>query len=232
MTGATTPQLHLELLCARILLPTADDSTRGVGARVDRLERRINLGTVGAVAAPLRQDPAALTTPETPAEHAAAQAAGTEEGPGRSDDAAGAAAPDGREAALAMARRNRPVPPGQQTEDDDAEARQGEPGGSGADDSAHRGSGAEAPGTATPDRHQQTGQANTPADRSPAPGSQTHETQPPASRQHSEASITESPGTEDPGQYQPQPTAPADADQVTMIQRSWADVVALSLIHI
>ncbi|MCP3427198.1 DNA polymerase III subunit gamma and tau [Rothia sp. AR01] len=111
MTGATSPQLHLELLCARILLPTADDSSRGVNARVDRLERRINIGSVGAVAAPLHADQAAATTPETPAEHAAAVA---DEGsfPARQEASAG-----GREAALAMARRNRSAPVGQQEQD-------------------------------------------------------------------------------------------------------------------
>lgn len=34
MTGATSSQLHLELLCARILLPSSEDTTRGVIARV------------------------------------------------------------------------------------------------------------------------------------------------------------------------------------------------------
>ncbi|GGC90409.1 hypothetical protein GCM10011512_16680 [Tersicoccus solisilvae] len=42
MTGATSPRLHLELLCARLLLPGADVGERGVAARVDRIERRLN----------------------------------------------------------------------------------------------------------------------------------------------------------------------------------------------
>lgn len=41
MTGATSPRLHLELLCARILLPAADETERGTLARVDRIERRL-----------------------------------------------------------------------------------------------------------------------------------------------------------------------------------------------
>jgi DNA polymerase-3 subunit gamma/tau len=58
MTGATSPRLHLELLCARLLLPAADDGTTGHGARLDRLERQVS-GGVGvelssAVAAPSR----------------------------------------------------------------------------------------------------------------------------------------------------------------------------------
>ncbi|MEP6762334.1 MAG: DNA polymerase III subunit gamma and tau, partial [Sporichthyaceae bacterium] len=41
MRGATAPRLHLELICARVLLPAADDAERGLGARLDRLERRM-----------------------------------------------------------------------------------------------------------------------------------------------------------------------------------------------
>jgi DNA polymerase-3 subunit gamma/tau len=39
MRGATAPRLLLELVCARVLLPSAEDSVRGVAARLDRLER-------------------------------------------------------------------------------------------------------------------------------------------------------------------------------------------------
>ena len=39
MTGATSPRLHLELLVARLLLPSADDGVAGFAARLDRLER-------------------------------------------------------------------------------------------------------------------------------------------------------------------------------------------------
>lgn len=42
MTGATSPRLHLELLCARILLPSAEQTERGIAARIDRVERRLN----------------------------------------------------------------------------------------------------------------------------------------------------------------------------------------------
>lgn len=50
MSGATSPQLHLELLCARILLPAADKSSAGLGTRMDRLERRLASGEVVAPA--------------------------------------------------------------------------------------------------------------------------------------------------------------------------------------
>ena len=46
MRGTTAPRLHLELICAHILLPTADDGARGVHARLDRLERRLDMPDV------------------------------------------------------------------------------------------------------------------------------------------------------------------------------------------
>ena len=53
MRGATAPRLHLELICARVLLPAADDDQRGLAARLDRLERRVAIaGTPSAAAAP------------------------------------------------------------------------------------------------------------------------------------------------------------------------------------
>jgi DNA polymerase-3 subunit gamma/tau len=53
MTGATSPRLHLELLCARILLPSSEQNERGMAARIDRVERRLNYAgnDVGAPAA-------------------------------------------------------------------------------------------------------------------------------------------------------------------------------------
>lgn len=48
MTGATSPRLHLELLAARLLVPTLDDAERGALARVERLERRIGIEGTGS----------------------------------------------------------------------------------------------------------------------------------------------------------------------------------------
>ena len=45
MTGATAPRMQLELICARILLPAASGPS-GYAARLDRLERRLDLGGV------------------------------------------------------------------------------------------------------------------------------------------------------------------------------------------
>ncbi|MFM6980129.1 MAG: DNA polymerase III subunit gamma and tau, partial [Micrococcales bacterium] len=43
MTGATSPRLHLELMCAKVLVPAADRSEVGSLARIDRLERRMGV---------------------------------------------------------------------------------------------------------------------------------------------------------------------------------------------
>lgn len=50
MTGATSPRLQLELLCARLLLPSGAGE-QGHAARLDRLERRLDVG--GGIAAPI-----------------------------------------------------------------------------------------------------------------------------------------------------------------------------------
>jgi DNA polymerase-3 subunit gamma/tau len=60
MRGATPPRLLQELMCARVLLPGADDSTHGIQARLDRLERRMLIGTSHAESAqPVASEPAA-----------------------------------------------------------------------------------------------------------------------------------------------------------------------------
>jgi len=74
MTGATSPRLHLELLCARILLPSSEQTERGIAARIDRVERRLNYtGDAGAPALAASAPTAAAATPATPP--ASAQAA-------------------------------------------------------------------------------------------------------------------------------------------------------------
>lgn len=60
MTGATSPRLHLELLCARILLPSSEQNERGMAARIDRVERRLNYAG-NDVGAPAAAAPAAMS---------------------------------------------------------------------------------------------------------------------------------------------------------------------------
>ena len=51
MRGTTAPRLHLELMCARVLLPGADVDGRGIHARLDRLERRLGMPDTGTATA-------------------------------------------------------------------------------------------------------------------------------------------------------------------------------------
>ncbi|MDP9693120.1 UNVERIFIED_ORG: DNA polymerase-3 subunit gamma/tau [Arthrobacter globiformis] len=73
MTGATSPRLHLELLCARILLPSSEQTERGIAARIDRVERRLNYAgsDAGAPAAVAAMPAPAAASPVAPASAAA-----------------------------------------------------------------------------------------------------------------------------------------------------------------
>jgi DNA polymerase-3 subunit gamma/tau len=66
MRGATAPRLLLELICARVLLPGADDTVQGVQARIDRLERRMAIGQ------PAAEQPAPVSSPVRSADPAPA----------------------------------------------------------------------------------------------------------------------------------------------------------------
>ena len=59
LRGATAPRLHLELLAARLLLPSSDASTAGLAVRLERLER-------GAPAAPAAAPRPAAPRPMAP----------------------------------------------------------------------------------------------------------------------------------------------------------------------
>ena len=59
MSGATSPKLHLELMCAKVLVPSSDQTEVGSLARIERLERRIGVG--GAV--PEQATPVAVVAP-------------------------------------------------------------------------------------------------------------------------------------------------------------------------
>ena len=68
MTGATSPRLHLELLGARLLLPGADASSRGMATRLDQLERRINYAGT-PLAAPSVEAPTAVPAQGMPSQN-------------------------------------------------------------------------------------------------------------------------------------------------------------------
>ncbi|MCM0677507.1 DNA polymerase III subunit gamma and tau, partial [Micromonospora phytophila] len=61
MRGTTAPRLLLELICARMLLPGADDSTGGLLQRLERMERRLTLA--GTDAPPAAAGPAPVAAP-------------------------------------------------------------------------------------------------------------------------------------------------------------------------
>lgn len=52
MSGATSPKLQLELMCAKVLVPAADQSEVGSLARIERLERRIGVAVSPDASAP------------------------------------------------------------------------------------------------------------------------------------------------------------------------------------
>ena len=64
MSGATSPKLHLELMCAKVLVPSSDQTEVGSLARIERLERRIGMG--GSEAAPAAAPASAPTRASTP----------------------------------------------------------------------------------------------------------------------------------------------------------------------
>ncbi|MEV4466359.1 DNA polymerase III subunit gamma and tau [Micromonospora echinofusca] len=102
MRGTTAPRLLLELICARMLLPGADDSTGGLLQRLERMERRLT--HVGTDAPPVAAGPAPVAAPppvrpDTPAPTAAAAAPD----PSPAGPPAAAGAPSGAAAARAAA---------------------------------------------------------------------------------------------------------------------------------
>ena len=90
MRGATAPRLLLELLCARVLLPGADHTSDGVMARLERLERRLDVTGTPAPTSPVAAaraaaapaaPPAPVETPAPAAQPAPAAAAPPREEP-------------------------------------------------------------------------------------------------------------------------------------------------------
>jgi DNA polymerase-3 subunit gamma/tau len=66
MRGATAPRLLLELLCARVLLPGADHTADGVMARLERLERRMDVTGAPAPASAPSRPATPVPAPATP----------------------------------------------------------------------------------------------------------------------------------------------------------------------
>ncbi|WP_457188562.1 DNA polymerase III subunit gamma and tau, partial [Nocardioides sp. P5_E3] len=118
MRGATAPRLLLELLCARVLLPGADHTADGVMARLERLERRMDVTGApapAAAAAPSRPAapavaPAPSGAPSAPPQ--AAPPAAPQAAPQSAPEAAPGAAPGAAPSSAPQAPRgDEPVPP-------------------------------------------------------------------------------------------------------------------------
>ncbi|WBC11292.1 DNA polymerase III subunit gamma and tau [Micromonospora sp. WMMA1947] len=102
MRGTTAPRLLLELICARMLLPGADDSSAGLLQRLERMERRLTLGGAelpSAAADSAHPDHTPGVRPAAPAPGAAAAAVH----PDSAGRPAAAGAPTGAAAARAAA---------------------------------------------------------------------------------------------------------------------------------
>ena len=77
MSGATSPKLQLELMCAKVLVPSSDKTEVGSLARIERLERRMGVAQ-SPDAAPVQASPvqaAPVKAPSAPAQPVAPAAA-------------------------------------------------------------------------------------------------------------------------------------------------------------
>jgi DNA polymerase-3 subunit gamma/tau len=70
MSGATSPKLQLELMCAKVLVPSSDKTEVGSLARIERLERRMgvaqNVDAAPVQATPVQAAPAQVAQPVAP----------------------------------------------------------------------------------------------------------------------------------------------------------------------
>jgi DNA polymerase-3 subunit gamma/tau len=66
MSGATSPKLQLELMCAKVLVPSSDKTEVGSLARIERLERRMGVAQ-SPDAAPVQAAPVQTAPAQAPA---------------------------------------------------------------------------------------------------------------------------------------------------------------------
>ncbi|SHN04750.1 DNA polymerase III subunit gamma and tau [Cryptosporangium aurantiacum] len=106
MRGTTSPRLLLELVCARMLLPAADESQAALLQRLERLERRLAIAGEGTL-------PAAPPAPVQPQGRTPGESAPQARAPEQAAGAPEPAAPQARapEPAAPAAEPPRPTPP-------------------------------------------------------------------------------------------------------------------------
>ena len=105
MTGATSPRLQLELMCARVLLPGIA-GLDGYAARLDRMERRLDMGELPprAAAGPMPHAPAMPPAgASAPTQGGVGASAGAASGVGANADRAGRSGGSAEDAASATA---------------------------------------------------------------------------------------------------------------------------------
>jgi DNA polymerase-3 subunit gamma/tau len=74
MSGATSPKLQLELMCAKVLVPASDKTEVGSLARIERLERRMGVAPAAeSVSAPVATPAASVAAPKATAAAARAE---------------------------------------------------------------------------------------------------------------------------------------------------------------
>ncbi|WAC91945.1 DNA polymerase III subunits gamma/tau [Mycobacterium sp. Aquia_213] len=78
MRGATAPRLLLEVVCARLLLPSASDTESALLQRIERIETRLTMSIPAADAAPAPARPVATPPPSAAPRPAARQPAPAE----------------------------------------------------------------------------------------------------------------------------------------------------------
>ena len=226
MRGATAPRLHLELICARVLLPAVDDSEQGVHARLDRVERRLSIAGSGGAGSGDGSDHAGAGRPAAPASRQAG------------DDAA----PRGRGSAQA-GRRSRAgesaggrAPDAAPSSGGEMAAEHGSPGrgSSGASsDRASTGQGAPAPGSGQPSAETAsvTKEASPPPETSvdrPETGARTRSAAPDHVRNETDGSsspdVPAPAGAAPAGASAPRSSEP-DGMSLVDVRRLWPDVL-------
>ncbi|MCK6212501.1 DNA polymerase III subunit gamma and tau [Georgenia sp. EYE_87] len=212
MSGATSPRLQLELLCARLLLPGADEGDAGYGARLDRLERQIVDG--GATLAPAGVPPAAAPPAAAPP---AATPQRTPAAPPAAAPAAPAAAAPTAAAPVASAQSPTPVAGGPNGTSAPAPPRQAEPSPANGAQPTSQAPQPSSPATQPPAAPQQ------PPASSQQPPAAAPQQPPAAAPQQPPAAAAQSTATPAASRAPaPQPEAGADAE---MIRRRWPEVI-------
>ena len=90
MTGATSPRLHLELMCARMLLPAAEETQSSLAARLERVERRLEFDGAPASSGPAQTGaPQAQSGQAQPGQSPSAPSHSAQSQPGQSGARAG-----------------------------------------------------------------------------------------------------------------------------------------------